>query len=165
MIDRQHPTLSLPRQCDLLGLSRATLYREPARETPLNLELMRQIDAEYTQTPFYGYRKMTIRLQEAGYEVNHKRVARLMRLMGLQAVYPRPRLSIPDAQHQKYRYLLRDVKVVRPNQVWSADITYVPMPVGFMYLVAIIDWFSRFVLAWQLSDTLDGLFCLDALLA
>jgi putative transposase len=163
MIDFHHPTLSLRHQCELLGLSRASLYRAPARETALNLELMRLIDEEYTRTPFYGYRKLTVRLQQQGYAVNSKRVLRLMRKMGLQAVYPRPRTSIPEAQHKKYPYLLRDLEVIRPNQVWSADITYVPMPVGFMYLVAIIDWFSRFVLAWQLSNTLDGLFCLDAL--
>jgi len=147
----------------LLGLSRATFYREPAGETPLNLALMRLMDEEYTRTPFYGYRKMTIRLQRRGYAVNPKRVRRLMRTMGLQAVYPRPRTSIPNPQHKKYPYLLRDLEVTRPNQVWSADITYVPMPLGFMYLVAVIDWFSRFVLTWQLSNTLDGLFCLDAL--
>ena len=163
MIDLQHPTLSLRRQCDLLGLSRATLYRQPACETALNLELMRLIDEEYTRAPFYGYRKLTVRLQQQGYAVNPKRVLRLMRTMGLQAVYPRPRTSIPDAQHKKYPYLLRDVKVTRPNQVWSADITYVPMPQGFMYLVAVIDWFSRFVLTWRLSNTLDSRFCLDAL--
>lgn len=163
MIERDHPLLSIRRQCKLLGLSRATFYREPASETPLNLELMRLIDAQYTRTPFYGYRKLTICLQKHGYPVNHKRVARLMRLMGLQAVYPRPRTSIPDQQHKKYPYLLRGLEITRPNQVWSADITYVPLPLGFLYLVAIIDWFSRFVLAWQLSNTLDGLFCLDAL--
>jgi putative transposase len=163
MIDVNHPTLSLRRQCALLGLSRAILYRASAGETPLNLELMRLIDAEYTRTPFYGYRKMAIRLQQQGYAVNPKRVLRLMRTMGLQAVYPRPRTSIPDQQHKKYPYLLRGLEVIRPNQVWSADITYVPMPQGFMYLVAVIDWFSRFVLAWQLSNTLDGLFCLDTL--
>ena len=163
MIEVHHPALSLRRQCELLGLNRATFYREPAGETPLNLELMRLIDAEYTRTPFYGYRKMAIRLQQQGYAVNPKRVRRLMRTMGLQTVYPRPHTSIPNPQHKKYPYLLRDLEVKRPNQVWSADITYVPMPLGFMYLVAVIDWFSRFVLAWQLSNTLDGLFCLDAL--
>ena len=163
MIEINHPTLSLRRQCALLGLGRASFYRQPASETPLNLKLMRLIDAEYTHTPFYGYRKLTVRLQQQGYTVNPKRVLRLMRTMGLQAVYPRPRTSIPDAQHKKYPYLLRDVEVNRPNQVWSADITYLPMPQGFMYLVAVIDWFSRFVLTWQLSNTLDGGFCLDAL--
>ncbi len=163
MIEANHPALSLRRQCALLGLSRATYYRELAGETPLNLELMRRIDAEYTRAPFYGYRKLTVRLQQQGYAVNRKRVRRLMRTLGLHAVYPRPRTSIPNPQHKKYPYLLRGLEVTRPNQVWSADITYVPMPQGFMYLVAVIDWFSRFVLTWQLSNTLDGLFCLDAL--
>lgn len=163
MLEFNHPQLSIRRQCELLGLSRASLYRKPAGETPLNLELMRRIDAEYTHSPFYGYRKMRVLLVRQGYSVNRKRVARLMRVMGLQAVYPRPVTSVPDQQHKKYPYLLRGLKIERPNQVWSADITYVPMAQGFMYLVAVIDWFSRFVLSWQLSNTLDSLFCLDAL--
>lgn len=164
MIEPDHPTLSIRRQCQLLGLNRATFYRPPASESSLNLALMRLIDREYTQAPFYGYRKMTARLNNAhGYQVNSKRVARLMAKMGLQAVYPRPRTSLPDPQHKKYPYLLRGLDIERPNQVWAADITYVPLPRGFMYLVAILDWFSRFVLAWQLSNTLDGAFCLAAL--
>lgn len=163
MIEVEHPTLSVRRQCALVGLPRATFYREPADETPLNLQLMRLIDETYTRAPFYGYRKMTATLQAQGYGVNRKRVARLMRLMGLQAVYPRPRTSHPAAQRPRYPYLLRGLDITRPDQVWAADITYVPMPRGFMYLVAIIDWFSRFVLAWQLSNTLDGRFCLEAL--
>ena len=164
MIDTNHPTLSIRRQCKLLDLSRSTYYWQPASESTLNLELMRLIDQEYTRAPFYGYRKMTARLNnEHQYAVNTKRVARLMRKMGLQALYPRPRTSIPDRQHKKYPYLLRGLDIDRPNQVWAADITYVPLPHGFMYLVAIMDWFSRFVLAWQLSNTLDGVFCLEAL--
>lgn len=164
MIETQHPSLSIRRQCELIGLNRSTFYWQPASESPFNLLLMRLIDAEYTRAPFYGYRKMTVRLnKQHGHKVNRKRVARLMRKMGLQAVYPRPRTSIPDQQHKKYPYLLRGLAIKRPNQVWAADITYVPMPVGFMYLVAIMDWFSRFVLAWQLSNTLDGGFCLQAL--
>jgi putative transposase len=164
MIDTNHPALSIRHQCELLDLNRSTFYWQPAGESPLNLELMRLIDKEYTRAPFYGYRKMTARLNDPhGYQVNHKRVARLMQKMGLQAVYPRPRTSIPDKQHKKYPYLLRGLEIDRPNQVWAADITYVPMPRGFMYLVAIMDWFSRFVLAWQLSNTLDGAFCLQAL--
>jgi len=155
--------LSIRRQCELIGLNRATYYSEPAGESSVNLLLMQLIDEEYTRAPFYGYRKMTVRLNARGHHVNRKRVARLMRKMGLQAVYPRPRTSIPDRQHKKYPYLLRGLDVNRPNQVWAADITYVPMPLGFMYLVAIMDWFSRFVVAWQLSNTLDGAFCLDAL--
>lgn len=164
MIETDNPALSIRRQCELIGLNRATFYWQPASESPVNLALMRLIDKEYTRAPFYGYRKMTARLNNHhGYLVNHKRVARLMQKMGLQTVYPRPRTSIPDKQHKKYPYLLRGLKINRPNQVWAADITYVPMPLGFMYLVAVMDWFSRFVVAWQLSNTLDGAFCLDAL--
>ena len=164
MIESDHPTLSIRRQCQLLDLNRATYYWPPASESPLNLELMRLIDQEYTGAPFYGYRRLTARLNnQHGYALNHKRVARLMQKMGLRAVYPRPRTSIPDKQHRQYPYLLRDLVVDRPNQVWAADITYVPLPRGFMYLVAVLDWFSRFVLAWQLSNTLDGAFCLAAL--
>jgi putative transposase len=141
---------------------RSSYYYEPAGESPLNLLLMRLIDEQYTRTPFYGRYKMAAHLRARAH-VNHKRVGRLMRKMGLQAVYPRPRTSIPDQQHKKYPYLLRGLDINQPNQVWAADITYVPMPLGFMYLVAIMDWFSRFVVAWQLSNTLDGAFCLDAL--
>ena len=164
MIEPNHPTLSIRCQCALVGLNRATYYWQPASESPLNLELMQRIDQEYTRTPFYGYRKMTVRLNtQHGFAVNHKRIARLMGKMGLQAIYPRPRTSIPDQKHKKYPYLLRGLDIKRPNQVWAADITYVPMPHGFIYLVAILDWFSRFVVAWQLSNTLDGAFCVEAL--
>jgi putative transposase len=163
MINRNHPMLSIRRQCELIGLNRATYYHEPAMESAFNLKLMRLIDEEYTRAPFYGYRKMTARLKIRGHDVNRKRVARLMRKMGIQAIYPHPKTSVSNHQHKKYPYLLKGLDVVRPNQVWAADITYVPMPTGFMYLVAVMDWFSRFVLAWQLSNTLDGLFCLEAL--
>lgn len=164
MIEINHPNLSIRRQCELIGLNRATFYWQPTGESALNLELMRLIDQEYTRAPFYGYRKMTARLNnQHGYEINHKRVRRLMSKMGLQAIYPRPHLSRPDKQHPKYPYLLRNLAVTRPNQVWAADITYVPLPQGFMYLVAIMDWFSRFVLAWQLSNSLESAFCVEAL--
>ena len=164
MIEPKHPELSIRRQCELVGLNRSTYYWQPADETELNLALMELIDKEYTHTPFYGYRKMTVRLaQKHGYEVNHKRVARLMQKMGLQAIYAGPKTTIADKQHKKYPYLLRGLEINHPNQVWSTDITYIPMQQGFMYLVAIIDWYSRFVIAWQLSNTLDGSFCLDAL--
>lgn len=164
MIEAQHPTLSIRRQCTLLGLNRSTFYWQLAAESPLNLALMRLIDQEYTRAPFYGYRKMTARLNNHyGYAVNHKRVARLMANMGLQAIYLPPRTTMPTQRHKKYPYLLRGLLINRPNQVWAADITYVPMSHGFMYLVAIMDWFSRFVIAWQLSNTLDGAFCLLAL--
>jgi putative transposase len=163
LIDPHHPELSIRRQCALLDLSRATFYYQPATESALNLELMRRIDVEYTATPFYGWPRMTARLQQLGYAVNHKRVQRLMQRMGLQAVYPKPCTTRSAAQHQVYPYLLRGVDIVQPNQVWSADITYVPLTGGFMYLVAVIDWFSRYVVAWQLSNTLDGHFCVQAL--
>ena len=163
MIDSQHPEISIRRQCELVGLNRSTFYWQPAGETALNLALMRMIDEQFTRTPFYGYRRMTVYLRKQGLPVNGKRVARLMRDMGLQAVYPRPRTSKSAPQHSKYPYLLRGLEIKRPNQVWSSDITYVPLPGGFVYLVAVIDWYSRFVLSWQLSNTLDGAFCLDAL--
>jgi putative transposase len=164
MIDPTHPTLSIRRQCDLVGLNRSTYYWQPASETMLNLTLMTLIDKEYTRAPFYGYRKMTARLKNVhGHPVNHKRVARLMAKMGLQAIYPRPKTTIAHPQHKKYPYLLRGLAINHPNQVWASDITYVPMVKGFMYLVAIMDWFSRFVVAWQLSNTLDGNFCLMTL--
>jgi putative transposase len=155
--------LSVRRQCELLGLNRSSLYYEPAAETADNLRLMRLIDEQYTARPFYGSRKMTVWLQGRGEEVNRKRVQRLMRLMGLEAIFPKPRLSATGRGHRIYPYLLRGVSVRRPDQVWSADVTYVPLPAGFMYLAAVIDWYSRFVVAWRLSNTLDGSFCLDML--
>ena len=139
------------------------LYYEPAGESAENLHLMRLMDEQYLRTPFYGWPRMTAWLRRQGHVVNHKRVQRLMRKMGLQAIYPKPRTSVAGQGHKIYPYLLRGLAIVRPNQVWSADITYVPMPRGFMYLVAVMDWFSRYVLAWQLSNTLDGYFCLDVL--
>lgn len=147
----------------LLGLSRSSWYYQPAGESAENLAVMRLIDAQYTRTPVYGWPRMTAWLRQQGHAVNGKRVRRLMRLMGLQAIYPRPRTSQPTSTHRRYPYLLHGVEILRPNHVWSADITYVPMPRGFMYLVAIIDWFSRYVLAWRLSNTLEGQFCVDAL--
>lgn len=150
-------------QCELAGLNRASYYYRGARETALNLELMRCIDEQYLKTPFYGRLRMTVHLQRLGYGVNHKRVQRLMQVMGLQAIHPRRRTTVVDAGERKYPYLLRNLAVVRPNQVWATDITYVPLAQGFMYLVVIMDWFSRYVLTWELSNTLDGLFCLDAL--
>jgi putative transposase len=164
MIDTNHPQLSIRRQCALIGLNRSTYYWQLAGESPLNLALMALIDKEYTRAPFYGYRKMTVRLNnQHGYNVNHKRIARLLAKMGLQAIYPRPKTTISHPQHKKYPYLLRNLEINRPNQVWAADITYVSMPRGFMYLVAIMDWFSRFVVAWQLSNTLESTFCVEVL--
>lgn len=155
--------MSLRRQCELLGLSRSTFYYEPAAETAENLRLMRLLDQEYTAHPFYGSRKLTRWLNEQGERVNRKRVQRLMRLMRLEAIYPKPKLSTPRTGHRIYPYLLRDVSIDRPDQVWSTDITYVPLTSGFMYLAAIIDWYSRYVLTWRLSNTLDGSFCLEML--
>jgi putative transposase len=165
MIEPKHPQLSIRRQCELVGLNRSTYYHTPGGESDLNLHLMRLIDKQYTKTPFYGWPKMTAYLRRPPheYEINHKRVQRLMRKMGLQAIYPKPRTSRAAKGHKVYPYLLRNLAITRPNQVWSADITYIRMLRGFMYLVAIIDWYSRYVVAWQLSNTLDGRFCLDAL--
>lgn len=151
------------RQCELLGLSRAGYYYQPQGESALNRHLMNLIDEQYTRMPFYGVAKMTASLIRQGFEVNAKRVRRLMRLMGLEAIYPKRNLSLSSAEHKKYPYLLRDVLVERPDQVWSTDITYIKMVQGFLYLVAIMDWYSRYVLAWRLSNTLDTQFCLDAL--
>jgi putative transposase len=155
--------LSVRRQCQLLGLCRASLYYEPAAETSENLRLMRLLDEEYTAHPFLGSRRLTAWLCAQGEAVNRKRVQRLLRVMGLEAIYPKPKLSAPGRGHKIYPYLLRGVEVERPDQVWSTDITYVPLAQGFMYLAAIIDWYSRYVIAWRLSNTLDGSFCLDML--
>jgi putative transposase len=155
--------LSIRRQCELIELNRGTYYYQPAQETPLNLILMRLIDEQYLKTPFYGYPKMTEYLRKQGYLVNPKRITRLMNLMGLQAVGPKKRMTRNEPDHKVYPYLLRNVPITRVNQVWSADITYVPMNHGFMYLVAILDWFSRYVLSWQISNTLDNIFCIKAL--
>ena len=155
--------MSLRRQCELLGLHRSTFYYQPAGESAENLHLMRLLDEQYLRTPFYGWPRMTAYLRRQGYAVNGKRVRRLMQKMGLQAIYPKPKPSRAGQEKGAYPYLLRDLKIERPNFVWSADITYVPMRQGFMYLVAVIDWFSRYVLTWQLSNTLDGDFCLAAL--
>jgi putative transposase len=151
------------RQCELLGLHRSTCYYEAVPESAANLALMRRIDEQYLRRPFYGSRRMTAWLQREGEEVNRKRVQRLMRLMGVEAIYPKRRTTVPGAGHKIYPYLLRNLTVTRPNQVWSTDITYVPLRCGFLYLAAILDWYSRYVLSWRLSNTLDGDFCLEAL--
>jgi putative transposase len=163
MIEEGHTTLSIERQCQLLGLSRASYYYQPVPESAENLRLMRRIDEQYLKCPSWGSRRMTVWLNEQDEEVNRKRVQRLMRLMGIEAIYPKRRLSTPDRQHKVYPYLLRDMKIERPDQVWSTDITYVPMKHGFMYLAAILDWYSRYVIAWRLSNTLEGDFCLEML--
>jgi len=163
LVEPAHPELSVRRQCELLGLSRSSLYYEPAQETAENLRLMRLIDEEYTAHPFYGSRRMTAWLARQGEAVNRKRVQRLLRLMGLEAIYPKPRLSLAGRGHRVYPYLLRDVSIERADQVWRTDITYVPIAKGFMYLAAVIDWHSRFVVSWRLSNTLEGTFCLEML--
>jgi putative transposase len=163
MIEPENDVISVRRQCQLIGISRASLYYEPVEESAYNLLLMRLLDEQYTRTPFYGVLKMTAWLREQRYLVNEKRVRRLLRLMGLEAIYPKPRLSLAAPGHQIYPYLLRGVKVERVNQVWSSDITYVRLLGGFVYLVAIIDWYSRYVLSWEISTTMESEFCLSAL--
>ena len=155
--------MSIVRQCRLTGLTRSGLYYEPRGESELNLELMRLLDEQYTQTPFYGVPKMTEALRNQGYVVNPKRVRRLLRQMGLEAIYPKPRLSKPAAGHRIYPYRLRNVVITRPDQVWSSDITYIRLRAGFIYLVAVMDWFSRYVLSWEISTSLDASFCCSAL--
>jgi len=162
-VERDHAGISVRRQCELLGLHRSGLYYEPAGESKENLRLMRLLDEQYTRAPFYGSRRMTEWLATQGHAVNRKRVSRLMELMGIQAVYPKPRMSQPGEGHKIYPYLLRGVNVERVNQVWSTDITYIRMAQGFVYLVAILDWFSRFVVSWSLSLTMEMDFCLEAL--
>ena len=150
MVERQHPALSVVRQCRLLGISRSGLYYRPVGPTPEDLTLMQLLDQQYLATPFYGSRRMTAWLRGQGYPVSRKRVQRLMRAMGLQAIYRRPRTSQPAPGHQVHPYLLLGVEINRANQVWCADITYIPMRRGFLYLVVIMDWHSRYVLAWRL---------------
>jgi len=162
-VDRDHAEISVRRQCELLGVNRAGLYYESRGESEENHLLMRLLDEQYTRTPFYGSRKMTEWLRAKGFEVNRKRVSRLMALMGVEAVYPKPKLSAPGEGHKIYPYLLRGVEVTRVNQVWSTDITYIRMAQGFVYLVAVMDWFSRYVLSWSLSLTMELDFCVEAL--
>ncbi len=162
-IEPGHSAISIARQCELSGLPRSSCYYRPAGESETNLELMRLLDEQYTRTPYYGIRRMTAVLLAAGHRVNHKRVARLLRLMGLEALYPKPRLSVGGPSHKIYPYLLSGLRAERPNQVWSSDITYIRLRQGFVYLVAIMDWFSRFVLAWEISVTMETSFCVSAL--
>ncbi len=158
-----NPAYSIRRQCRLAGISRSAHYYDPVVESEENLRLMRLIDEQYLRHPEFGYPRMTDWLQEQGYRVNRKRVARLMRIMGIQAITPGPHTSKPAPEHKIYPYLLRNVSIDRVSQVWSMDITYVPMRYGFMYLTAVIDWYSRYVLAWKISNSLDSLFCEEAL--
>lgn len=163
MIEPMNPEIPIYRQCELLGLGKSSYYYEPVQENEYNLELMKLIDEQYTRSPFYGTRRMTAWLRRQGHKVNRKRVQRLMRLMGIEAIYPKKRLSISSEESKKYPYLLRGLEIREPDQVWSADITYIRMERGFLYLMAIMDWHSRYVLAWEMSNTLEVGFCLEAL--
>jgi putative transposase len=163
MIRRDHPGLSLSRQCQVLAISRSSFYYAPKGESPENLALMRRIDELFMKYPFYGSRQMVRQLLREGVAVSRHRVRRLMRLMGLEAIYQAPRTSMPHPAHRVYPYLLRGMVIDRPNQVWCADITYIPVQRGFLYLVAIMDWATRHVLAWRLSNTMDASFCIEAL--
>jgi putative transposase len=163
MIETDHPRISTARQCRLLGLPRSTYYHQRRPMPPDDLELMRKIDEIYTAHPEFGSRQLARFLRRQGYSVNRKRIQRLMRLIGLEAIYQKPNLSRPHPEHRIYPYLLRHLKVDRPNRVWAADVTYIPVEGGFLYLCAVIDWYSRAVLAWELSNTLDASFCVAAL--
>lgn len=162
MVDRSSP-LSVRRQCELLKISRSSLYYEATPTSPEELALMRSIDELHLKYPFYGSRKISQSLRGKQQDVNRKRVQRLMRLMGLEAIAPKPGTSKSHPEHAVYPYLLRNLEICKPNQVWAADITYIPMKEGFLYLVAIMDWYSRMVLSWRLSNTMDTRFCIDAL--
>jgi putative transposase len=163
LIEPAHPQISIARQCDLVGLPRSTYDYQAQGESAENRALMRLLDQQYTATPYYGIRRMTAWLWSQGYAVHHKRVARLLHTMGLETIYPKPRTSEPHPTHRVYPYLLRGVPIMRVNQVWSTDSTYIRLQSGFIYLVAVMDWFSRYVLSWAVSITMDVGFCLEAL--
>jgi len=163
MIETRHPPLSLTRQCALLGLARSSYYYAPVAVSAEELGLRRALDRAYTRWPFYGSRRLTWVLRQQGHDVGRERVQGLMRSMGLEAIYPKPRLSVGGVTTTNYPYLLRGLRIDRPNQVWAVDITYVALARGWMYLVALLDWASRYVLAWRLSNTLETGFCLEAL--
>ena len=162
-VDPKHSELSIVRQCELLKISRSVYYYDPKGEPELNLNLMRRIDEQFLETPFYGSRQMVRHLRRQGYPIGRKRIRRLMRKMGISAIYQTPRTSKPHPEHKIYPYLLRNVSITRPDHAWCADITYIPMRRGFLYLVAIMDWASRSVLAWRLSNSMDPSFCVEAL--
>jgi putative transposase len=162
MVEPEHPRLSIVRQCELVSISRSSYYGPVAGESPLNLALMRLLDEQFLQTPWYGSRQMARHLRRLGHAVGRKRVRRLMAKMGLAAVYQRPKTTVPHPEHKIWPYLLRDQVIDQPNQVWCADITYIPMQRGFLYLVAVMDWASRKVLSWRLSNTMDMEFCREA---
>lgn len=163
MIEPNYQQISVVRQCELLNIHRSGYYYEPITESAINQGIMRKLDEQYTLTPFYGVLRMHQYIRSLGYEVNIKRIRRLLRLMGLLAIYPKRNLSTPNLEDKKYPYLLKNLQIDRCNQVWSSDITYIPMEKGFLYLVAIIDWYSRYVISWRISNTLEVSFCLEAL--
>jgi putative transposase len=163
MIDKDAKDISLTRQCELLNISKGTFYYKPIGIDPYSLNLMDLLDRQFTDTPFYGSRRMTAWLNRQGFPVNRKRVQRLMRLMGIEAIYPKANLSKRRKDHEVYPYLLKGVTIQEPNHVWSTDITYIRVGRGFVYLTAIMDWFSRYVISWRLSNTLESDFCVDAL--
>lgn len=163
MINPANRNLSIVSQCRLLKVSRSGWYYKPKEESPFNLSLMKVIDEQFLATPYYGSRQMTRQLRRSGCQVSRKRVRRLMRIMGLQALYQAPKTSLSHSEHKVYPYLLKDLKINRPNQAWCSDITYIPIKRGFLYLVAIMDWYSRKVLSWRISNTLDTEFCVQAL--
>ncbi len=163
LIEPGHEQLSVARQCELVSISRSSFYYQPVGETAENLALMRLIDAQFLETPWYGSRQMARHLRRDGHAVGRKRVRRLMATMGLVPIYQRPRTTVPHPEHRIYPYLLRGVVVDRPNQVWCIDITYIPMRRGFLYLVAVMDWATRKVLSWRVSNTMDVAFCVEAL--
>jgi putative transposase len=163
MVQRDHPVLSLSRQCEILSISRSSFYYRPKGESPENLALMRRIDELFLKYPFYGSRQMARHLRRDGVCVGRHRVRRLMRLMGLDAIYQAPKTSAPHPEHRIYPYRLKGLTIERPDHVWCADITYIPVRRGFLYLVAVMDWASRHILAWRLSNTLDARFCVEAL--
>ena len=163
MIEFQNPKISIVKQCKLLKISRTSLYVKPQGEKSENLNFMRLMDEQYLKTPCYGSRSMVIFLDRLGYDNNRKRIQRLMRLMGLEAIYPKPKTSKPHPAHKIYPYLLRNLCIARPNEVWAADISYLPLEKGFMYLVAIMDWHSRKILSWRVSNTMESDFCVEAL--
>jgi putative transposase len=163
LLDRDHAQLSVRRQCELLGIARSGVYRLPRPANDNALGVMRRLDELFTQWPFLGSRRLARLLRDEGHAINRKRVQRLMRMMGIAALGPKPRTTKPAPGHKVYPYLLRDLVIDRPNQVWAADITYIPIGRGFLYLVAVMDWASRAVLSWRLSNTMDASFCVEAL--
>jgi putative transposase len=164
LVEKSNQELSISRQCALLGLCRSRLYYKPVgQENEDNLILMTELDKQYLKTPFYGIRRMTVHLRSLGHVVNHKRVKRLMRKIGIEAVYRKPNTSLPNKEHQIYPYLLKGMKITKSNQVWATDITYLPMAKGFMYLIAIVDLYSRKVLTWSVSNTMEAEWCAEVL--